>query len=250
MPFAIVAHRGVTDHAPGNTLAAFRAAQALGVDGVELDVRLSQDHVPVVHHNWYLDEELEQPVPIYALTAAQLRRERVRDSRPELSLQHPIPTLADVLEEFSGKLSLEIELKSPEPELPACVASVLGPFRGSWSRCELTSSSTALLAAVRERCVGIRTALLFGPTASYMHLDVVAYAALHSTRLAKADVVHLYPNQLSDEVLATIRASGIEVHVYPVDDQQTVELVARHRVPEVITDDPVRVLALRRAWIR
>ncbi|MBI2983964.1 MAG: glycerophosphodiester phosphodiesterase, partial [Chloroflexi bacterium] len=34
-------HGGATDRAPGNTLAAVRDAHALGIDGVELDVRLS-----------------------------------------------------------------------------------------------------------------------------------------------------------------------------------------------------------------
>ena len=80
-----------------------------------------------------------------------------------------------------------------------------------------------------------------------MRLDVVAYAAVQSGRLAKADVVHLYPDQLSEEVMATIHAAGIEVHVYPVNDEKIFELVARHAVPEVITDDPARVLALRRS---
>jgi glycerophosphoryl diester phosphodiesterase len=245
VPFQIVAHRGVLDRAPGNSLAAFRAALGLGVDGVELDVRLSRDGVPIVHHNWYLDEQVAQPVPIYTLSAAQLRAETIRDDRADFSQQHPIPTLADVLHDFAGDLSLEIELKSPEPELPAAVARVLEPFRDLWSTFELTSFSTTLLAAVRDRCPGIRTALLFGPTQPYMHLDVVAYLALQSARLAQADIVHLEPNQLSEAVLGTIRAAGIEVHVYPVNDEQTVELVARYGVPEIITDDPAALLALR-----
>ena len=246
-PVTIVAHRGVLDRAPGNTLAAFRDALALGVDGVELDVRMSRDGVPIVHHDWYLDESVARPVPIYTLSAAQLRTETVRDDRPQFSRQHSIPTLADVLEEFAGTLSLEIELKSPEPELPAAVGSVLEPFRDAWPTFEITSSSTSLLADVRECCPHVRTALLFGPSAPYMRLDVVAYAAVQSGRLAKADVVHLYPDQLSEEVMATIRAAGIEVHVYPVNDEKIFELVARHAVPEVITDDPARVLALRRS---
>lgn len=244
----IIAHRGVTERAPGNTLAAFRDAQSLGVDGFELDVRLSRDQVPVVHHDWYLDEEPAQPVPIHTLSAAQLQGETVRDRRAEFSQQHPIPTLAQILQEFAGKVCLEIELKSPEPELPAAVASVLEPSRNAWATIELTSSATSLLAAVRELCPGIRTALLFGRTAPYMHLDVVAYLAVQSARLAKAGMVHLTPDQLSEEVMATLGAAGIEVHVYPVNDQSTLALVQRHGVPEVVTDAPALVLgSLRRS---
>ena len=46
--FEIVAHRGVHDEFPENTLPAFERAIELGADAVELDVRLTADGVPVV----------------------------------------------------------------------------------------------------------------------------------------------------------------------------------------------------------
>ena len=39
----VIAHRGASAEAPENTLAAFDRALALGVDGIELDVRLTRD---------------------------------------------------------------------------------------------------------------------------------------------------------------------------------------------------------------
>ncbi|HEX9644253.1 MAG TPA: glycerophosphodiester phosphodiesterase, partial [Acidimicrobiia bacterium] len=47
----ILAHRGASAHAEGNTLAAFRLAVAHGADGVELDVRFTADDRVVVHHD-------------------------------------------------------------------------------------------------------------------------------------------------------------------------------------------------------
>ena len=44
----VVAHRGASAAAPANTLAAFRAGIEAGADGVEFDVRLTLDGVPVV----------------------------------------------------------------------------------------------------------------------------------------------------------------------------------------------------------
>mgnify|MGYP002350518234 FL=1 len=46
-PWQIVAHRGIPDLAPENTLPAFQRALELGADAVELDVRLTADSVPV-----------------------------------------------------------------------------------------------------------------------------------------------------------------------------------------------------------
>jgi len=45
------AHRGVAQAAPENTLGAFEAAVALGLEGIELDLHLSRDGVPVVVHD-------------------------------------------------------------------------------------------------------------------------------------------------------------------------------------------------------
>ncbi len=47
----IIGHRGASAIAPENTLAAFTRAIQNGADGIEFDVRLSQDGVPVVIHD-------------------------------------------------------------------------------------------------------------------------------------------------------------------------------------------------------
>src|SRR5688500_15232326 len=47
----IVGHRGASAGAPENTLAAFRRAIDDGAEGLEFDVRLSRDGVPVVIHD-------------------------------------------------------------------------------------------------------------------------------------------------------------------------------------------------------
>jgi glycerophosphoryl diester phosphodiesterase len=51
--FELVAHRGVADGAPENTLPAFWKAIELGADAVEFDVRLTRDHEPVIYHYTY-----------------------------------------------------------------------------------------------------------------------------------------------------------------------------------------------------
>ena len=48
------AHRGASAYAPENTLEAFLLAAEQGADGVELDVQLTKDGIPVVFHDWDL----------------------------------------------------------------------------------------------------------------------------------------------------------------------------------------------------
>lgn len=230
-PFGIVAHRGITAGMRENTVEAFRAARALGVDAVELDVRLTRDRVPVVHHNYYLDDTAPRPMPIFALDSAALR----------------VPRLREVLDEFAGRLVLEIELKGPELEAADVVADVLASYRGSWDAVEITCFESAILQRVRVRCPGLATALLFPASEAWMGDDVVAYAALHRARGCGAAAVHLGPGQLTPDVVAAVRAGGVDVHAHSVDDDGALRLARSLEITWICTDEPERALAFRAA---
>jgi glycerophosphoryl diester phosphodiesterase len=242
--FQIVAHRGVTAAAPENTMAAFRRALELGIDAVELDVRLTRDHQPAVYHYYYLDDFTTGSGPIFERTAADLGSLRVRDHDGGAS--HRIPMLEEVLDEFAGRLGLEIEVKGPEPEAVQIFGPLLTRFRSSWNKIEVTSFEPAILASLRVECRDIAAALLFPRSEDWMHEDVVAYAALQRARLASADAVHLHPSQLSKEVVATIRGGGVEVHAHGVNDEGSLQLAMTLELPWICSDEPERALAFRR----
>src|SRR3569832_2003497 len=68
------AHRGCAGLRPENTRAAFAHAASLGVDGCELDVRLSRDGEVVVIHDATLERTTDADGPVSALTADELGR--------------------------------------------------------------------------------------------------------------------------------------------------------------------------------
>ena len=97
------AHRGLWDVAtPENSLAAFRAAADAGV-GVELDVRLTADEIPVVFHDASLQRMCNHREWLRQIPVADLARWPL----PDGSI---IPTLADVLG-VMGEMPVLIELK-------------------------------------------------------------------------------------------------------------------------------------------
>ena len=51
----IFAHRGASGYAPENTMDAFKLAVKQGAEGIELDVQLSKDGIPVVIHDETID---------------------------------------------------------------------------------------------------------------------------------------------------------------------------------------------------
>jgi glycerophosphoryl diester phosphodiesterase len=82
----IIAHRGFSGKYPENTLAAFRAALALGVDMVEIDVHETRDGELIVFHDYRLERLCGVRGRVRDVTRSELRR-----------LNPAVPTLADVL---------------------------------------------------------------------------------------------------------------------------------------------------------
>src|SRR5262245_8945252 len=68
----IIGHRGASAAAPENTLTAFAQAVALGADGIELDVRLARDGVPVVIHDASLHHTAGRKTRVAHLTSPEL----------------------------------------------------------------------------------------------------------------------------------------------------------------------------------
>jgi len=77
----VIAHRGNAAEYPENTLEALASAVALGVAGVELDVQMTADHVPVVLHDSTLLRVADNPASVHDLSWDQLSRISVGESQ-------------------------------------------------------------------------------------------------------------------------------------------------------------------------
>jgi glycerophosphoryl diester phosphodiesterase len=245
-PFEIVAHRGVPDFFPENTIPAFQRAIELGADAVELDVRLTSDQVPVVFHYFYLDEITPISGTVFQYTLNQLQEVEVRSKNSSQAVK--IPTLIEVLETIGGQISLEIEIKGPEPESSKIIANVLSKYKNLWETIEVTSYEPILLIDIQQLCTGLTTDLLFPRSETWMKLDVVTYSAIQHARLAHARAVHLHPTQLTSETVEAIRKSGIEVHAWDVNDLSSLKLAAKLEIPRICTDGFQQAFGFRKKW--
>jgi glycerophosphoryl diester phosphodiesterase len=234
--FDIVAHRGVADRAPENTLQAFERAIELGADAVELDVRLTRDQVPVVYHYFYLDELTDLSGPIFNYTYRQLGQAQLINQIDRAGDQFKIPTLEQVIEAVGGRVGMEIEIKGPEPEAAKLIGELLNDHRSLWATLEVTSFEPQLLVLVQEKCPGIAADLLYPRSEPWMDLDVVVYTAIHMARRARARAVHLHPIQLSAKVVESVRQAGFEVHSWDVNDEHALDLAFNLHIPVICTD--------------
>lgn len=140
----ILGHRGVAGHSPENTIASFRTAIEMGLDGVEFDVRLTADQVPVVIHDATLDRTTSASGIVNELTLEELID---RTSSEDCV----IPLLVDVLMEVCGFPLINVELKECTAWKPtlAVLAEAVANHRIRPSQILITSFE---LEAIRSLC--------------------------------------------------------------------------------------------------
>ncbi len=120
------AHRGL--HGPGvpeNSLAAFDAAAAIGA-GIECDLRLTADHVPIVFH-----DRDTQRLCGDALVCSQSHWDQLRTLRLD-NTDQTIPSLADLLCRVDGRVPLILELKDERnaARFAGALVPILQEYRG------------------------------------------------------------------------------------------------------------------------
>ncbi len=106
-----IAHRGAKREAPENTLTAFKQALTYPeIVGIELDVQLSKEEVPVLFHNKTLWKLLHQKKRINQYPLHELQK--IVLTSLNNSYQERIPTLREILKKTIHKTSLYIEIKT------------------------------------------------------------------------------------------------------------------------------------------
>lgn len=136
----LFAHRGLFDNTAGipeNSLLSFQKAIDAGY-GIELDVQLTKDKVPVVLHDYNLKRPSGKNIQVSKLTYEQLSQYRLFDS------DQPIPSLEEALELIDGQVPVMIELKVGLSYTETCrrVAAALKDYHGYY--CIISFSPLAL----------------------------------------------------------------------------------------------------------
>ncbi|MCE2391406.1 MAG: hypothetical protein J4G09_07975 [Proteobacteria bacterium] len=264
----VVAHRGGAGSRPENTLAAFAHALELGAGGSELDVRLSADGVPVVHHDERLDPSLarldgrwlREPGPaVGELTWAELRRFDVGRPEPrrQRARRHPdlvpvdgerIPRLTEVLDLVGDSdHQLWVEIKAPGARTrgpggaEALTDSVIGALRDArmQERALLLSFDWSALAYARRRAPEIPTVFTVFPG------DGEA-SVWQRIRAAGGRIWFPPHRELEARGVALARAAGLGVATWTPNAEADLRRVLELGIDSICTDYPERLLALTR----
>lgn len=161
-PYVLVlGHACAAGEAPANTLAGVRSCIAAKVEGMEIDVQLCADGVPVLMHDDTVDRTTNLSGPVREKTLAELQAANAGDGEP-------VPTLDQVLSLVAGKFTVMCELKAT-PDAPdqdqACVDAVVAVIRkhGAESWTAIHSFNPVMVERARNTEPRISATIITGP---------------------------------------------------------------------------------------
>jgi glycerophosphoryl diester phosphodiesterase len=220
------AHRGASRRAPENTLAAFSEALASGADGIELDIHLSGDGVPVVIHDDTLDRTTDGCGAVGSATLRQLQRLDAGSWFAAGFAGETIPTLDAIMEKFAGRLRLNLELK----ELRAGMAVLELLSRYPSADIVISSFDYALLYRLRAAQPRLPIAVLCD-SGNWR-------GAVKVARDLSACAFHPAADHVSRPLISACRQAGLPVHVWTVDHARAARSLVRAGVAGFFTNDP------------
>lgn len=237
----ILGHRGASAVAPENTLAAFSQAMQDGADGIEFDVRLSSDGVPVVIHDDTLNRTGSISGAVSALSAAELQKIDVGSWFRKGTFKETIPTLTAVFDLFASKNAvLYVEMKCDELQAPALAEAIVRQINEQKMHDNVVVESFVLSAIKQVKYIDarVRTSALFEPKLSKPVSTLRTQSILHLARQHDADELALHHTLARTRLIQSAKDEGFEIVVWTVDDASWIERARENGIKALISNNP------------
>lgn len=248
-----IAHRGYSGKFDENTMIAFRKAIEYGADGIETDVQLSKDGVPVIIHDETLDRTTNGHGFVKDYTLSELKKFRtksvgharelkanIKENYNNEEIKHfeqfngeEIPTLEELLELVSKSelKMLNLELKNSIIEYEGLEEKVLDMLEKYDLKSRVIISTFNHLSLVKVR--KIDSEILLGALTETTLANVVKYLDD-----IKVQCYHpCFTSILNKDYMREIKESGIKVNPYTVNNEEDMNDVIDVGVDSIITNE-------------
>jgi glycerophosphoryl diester phosphodiesterase len=237
----LISHRGAHKEAPENSCRAFEIALDYGVDGIETDVQLSSDGVPVLFHNPTAHHVTGSRKRVSSYSREQLQAIDLGEKGETIR----IPTLTEALATFAKRTRLLIEIKSRKPDRTSgrsdaltdkVVAAITRLPSSIQADIYILSFDPDVLAQVNRKAPHLKCVLNTDgngqwcvPVADLMRGAVV---------LDFLSVVCLEKKKLSAQVVTWAHAQGLDVFTYCCNTRAQLERALTLGVDGIMSDKP------------
>jgi glycerophosphoryl diester phosphodiesterase len=240
----VLAHRGLALAAPENTLLAFAKATSIGVTHLETDVHGSADGVAMISHDPDLSRLAGRKIGVGQLTSHELRRIRLGEGQGYCSL-------AEALDAFP-EARFNIDIKAENAVAPT-VAAVLDAR--ATDRVLIGSFSPARRVAAVRRLPGVATSISARGAIAAVSAARTAGGLptlrriLRDVHAVQLPLSILRMSTVTPRTIGAFHAAGVEVHVWTINDEPTMERLLELGVDGLVSDraDLVQAVLERRS---
>ena len=249
----IIAHRGASAFAPENTLAAFRRAIADGAEGVEFDVRLAKDGVPVVFHDATLRRVSGERGLIRNYTSEELQkidvgswfnRRRKAGITNENFSRETISTLTEVLDflkNYKGLIYIELKCRASEVEPITNVVCQTIADSPLLPQIIVKSFQLEFIPLIRKICPKAQTAALFQPKIMTILRKEKRLVEIASE--LGVNQISIHYSLATSRLMENAGKGNLPVTIWTVDNPRRVLRAAELGIKAIITNNPVSLLA-------
>jgi glycerophosphoryl diester phosphodiesterase len=228
----IFAHRGASGTHPENTMAAFQEAYRAQADGIEFDVQLTKDGIPVVIHDETVDRTSNGTGWVKDLTLTELKSLDAGSWFDEKFRGERIPTLYEVLKWSQPlALTLNIELKTEivdYPDIEHTVMKMIEQFHLQ-KRVIISSFNHYSLVEAHRINPEIETAILFMER---------LYKPWEYARSIGARGIHCYWPVVDSMLVKGAAQAGMPIRAFTVNDDAAKISLIQQGCSVIMTDWP------------
>lgn len=235
----IIAHRGASYDAPENTLAAFKLGYEHGADGCELDIHLTKDGQIIVSHDANTERTTGIKRRIAESTLAELSALDAGQwgAWAGKGFKEPLPTLASVLKLVPADRKLVIEIKCGAEVLPE-LERVLAASGVPVKQIALIGFGYETMRATKARLPQYTALWLVSSDSKTKQFPPVEQL-ITQTRAAGLDGLNLnYGFPLNADFVAQVRAAGLKLWTWTVDDAAVARAEQTAGVEAITTNRP------------
>ncbi|WP_062046988.1 glycerophosphodiester phosphodiesterase [Bacillus sp. JCM 19034] len=235
---AIFAHRGFSARYPENTMDAFRAAHKFGADGIELDVQLTKDKIPIIIHDETIDRTTNGTGYVKDYTLNELKQ---WNTGTQTNNDHfgSIPSLEEYFKWVQQTdLVTNIELKNGiilYDGLEEIVLSLINEYQLE-NKVIISSFNHYSLAEVSRLNPKIETAILF--------LEGL-YKPWDYARTVGASGLHCYYPIAQKPLVEQALVENIAVRPFTVNSEDDLTKMISFNCSAIITDHVDKAVAIR-----
>ena len=231
----IIAHRGGTTQYPENSLAAIANAINLGVDAIEIDIRLCKDSTIVVCHDDNIDRVTNGSGKIKDMTYEEILAFSLKFEGT--LTDQVIPTLDDVLQLVDMKVELYIEIKDGSNTIDLVLFKLLDKY-DCFNAVSIISFDYHTLVRISEKNEKVRL--------KYLLYNVDDPSALPRLSNNLMDGMILDNQMMNKDIVDKIKAINKTIEVYTVDDISSMSENQYDWIEGLISNRPEYWMSIKR----